>query len=151
MSQERREGEGVQASRRIKVSQRLAEWRSDEASSERWRGATQLVCARVSSVPTDNLLIIDSGKRQLHVIVGQFAAADTIAGGTFPHGAAHRGVLSMDVEGGGPVAGLPMRLSVDALSDLVLLSSEQSAPVVILTGVESAATAAMLSTPSHWS
>ncbi len=140
VGQEKREDERHQASRRVRVSQRLAEWQSEKAASGRWPGATQLVCARVSSVPADSLLVVDSANRQLHVLSGgRLERGKLTAEVTSDTKASEREVVSMNVEGGGPVAVLPMRLSVDALSDLVMLRSGHSAPVVALTGVEPAA------------
>ncbi|MFN2509959.1 MAG: FG-GAP repeat domain-containing protein [Pyrinomonadaceae bacterium] len=138
--QEKGGSEGVQASRRMKASQKLEKWRSEEASSGRWPEASQLVSARVSSTPADSLIVVDSANHQLRVVSGgQFTKGDMTADGKSRAGAAQREVVALDVEGGGPVAVLPMRLSVDALSDLVMFKSKQSAPIVATTGVEPAA------------
>lgn len=88
-----------------------------------WPAASQLVCARVSSVPADSLLVLDSANHKLHIVVRsadprlQDSSAESV---------------SLDVEDE-PMAILPMRLNVDALSDLVVLRKGQSTPTIVMT------------------
>jgi hypothetical protein len=121
----------------------------------------QLVTARVSSLPKDDLIVVDANHRQLHVIMmqGEMAAKvdkpvairfrrasrDNVADAAASSQAvSHRRIASMDwrlsahiepvtltVEGK-PVAVLPMRLNGDALSDLVILRSGRQGLAVSL-------------------
>ncbi|MFQ5741783.1 MAG: FG-GAP repeat domain-containing protein, partial [Acidobacteriota bacterium] len=79
----------------------------------------QLITARVSSIPQDDLIVVDRGTRQLHVL---FGFGDE--GGRRPAAVLSPAprLASLDMVGA-PVAVLPMRLNEDALSDLVVLNS----------------------------
>ncbi|HWP45273.1 MAG TPA: hypothetical protein VNO14_18670, partial [Blastocatellia bacterium] len=99
----------------------LDNWKTEKLSKQQWPQATRLVRARVSSLPVDNLLVIDPSTSQVHIVTGgakarQLALED----------------VSMDVEGE-PVAALAMRLNPDALTDLVILRSGQPNPTFITT------------------
>jgi uncharacterized repeat protein (TIGR01451 family) len=96
-------------------------------SSASWPQATELVCARVSSLPTDDLVVVDPAGQQLHVISQQ-----SPAGGPAGDAPTVTQTVDLDVESG-PVAVLPMRLNEDALSDLVVLRAGQAAPAAVLT------------------
>jgi CSLREA domain-containing protein len=76
------------------------------------KSSAHLVPARVSSLPTDDLLVIDSANHQLHVLMGDPTRQATEISSS----------VSLDVSGE-PVAVLPMRLNRDALNDLVILKS----------------------------
>jgi hypothetical protein len=76
-----------------------------------------LVRVKVSSLPTDDLVVLDQKHHQLHILLP--ATSD-------------QRLASLDAEGV-PVAVLPMRLNGDALSDLVILQGGSSAPTVALT------------------
>ena len=99
-------------------------WARGALSDERVPGATQLLTAHTSSLSQDDLLLLDAAGRRLHLLAG---------------GAPERGGLkgrnlkaSFDSEGA-PVAALPMRLDVDALDDLVVLSAGAPVPSTMLT------------------
>jgi len=107
---------------------------SEIIASGPWPGASHLVCARVSGLPQNDLILVDSVKRQTHVLV-----AERIGGGgqrseerTFVAPPGRRIPISMDVDGT-PVAVLPMRLNSDALSDLVVLKDSPSGLAVAMT------------------
>ncbi|MDQ1522874.1 MAG: hypothetical protein QOE47_798 [Pyrinomonadaceae bacterium] len=119
----------------------LAAWRQERLPAGQWAGATQLVRAKVSSLPGDDLLILDGGGRQLHVLTGDKLSAQPLDGRA-PSKADEikGGLVSLDATGA-PVAMLPMQLDVDALEDLVQLSSDSASPVVAFTAQDSAVSA----------
>ncbi len=109
------------------------------------RGGPQLVTAKVSSLPTDDLVVLDAGTRQLHVLMAAPDASPSAARGADP-GAAEPDAATSQARAhsplslaislattAAPVAVLPMRLNRDALSDLVILQAGQPAPSVALT------------------
>ena len=91
----------------------------------------QLIRAKVSSLPADDLIVIDPANRQLHIL-----ADNSIRNPQFPipnPQSPAPGPVTLDAESE-PVAVLPMRLNKDALSDLVILESGSPSPVVVQTG-----------------
>src|SRR5262249_14796742 len=99
-----------------------------------------------STNAADDLLVVDAGKSQLQVIMsGGETAASGAALDQVADDSAEKlpKVVSLDVASQ-PVAVLPMHLNADALSDLVLLKSGQSAPAVART--QSAAQAFVVTT-----
>jgi CSLREA domain-containing protein len=91
-----------------------------------------LVQARVSSLPVDNLVVIDQAHEKLHIVVDDPRIAPGSGLKEFASSWQHSIPVSLDVEGP-PVAVLPMQLNQDALSDLVILRDGQSEPTVVLT------------------
>lgn len=89
-----------------------------------------LVSLRVSSSAKNDLLVIDASGHQLHILINEAATAQSAAAPQARESL--RLAASLDVEGE-PVDVLPMRLNVDALSDLVLLRNNQTAPGVVMT------------------
>jgi uncharacterized repeat protein (TIGR01451 family) len=89
-----------------------------------------LVRARISSHAVDNLVILDPGNRQLHIV-------DVAAGldSGKPQGDSVR-EAALDADGE-PIAVLTMRLNSDALSDLVVLRSGQTEAAFTLTEPQS--------------
>ncbi|HXU37793.1 MAG TPA: FG-GAP-like repeat-containing protein [Blastocatellia bacterium] len=89
----------------------------------------QLLAARLSSFPTDDLVVADSAAGQMQIATGESmqpeAQPDARSG-------FRREMTSLGVEGQ-PVAALAMRLNEDALSDLVILRRGNSAPTVVNT------------------
>jgi uncharacterized protein (TIGR03437 family) len=91
--------------------------------------ASLLVRARVSSRAVDDLIVVDRSHRQLHVLMGETLTrreGETAIDDSAPP----RAPVTLDVAGE-PVAVLPMRLNVDALSDLVILKSGSEASLAI--------------------
>jgi len=92
-----------------------------------WPGATQLVCARVSTGPADDLVILNKAGRALQIQktglaeASRSARSSSVCVGT-----------SLDLLGE-PSAVLPMRLNGDALSDLVILQANHVAPTTLKT------------------
>ncbi|MEK6303925.1 MAG: hypothetical protein AABO41_24740 [Acidobacteriota bacterium] len=85
-------------------------------------GAKQLITARVSSSARDDLVIMDSAARQIHIL----STGKQTAGPRMNMSAA----LESEAE---PVAMLTMRLNEDALTDLVVMKSGGSSPAVLIT------------------
>jgi len=91
-----------------------------------WPGATQLVCARVSNGPADDLLLLNEEARTLQILkTGLSSHVASSLSSTV------RVSASLDVDGE-PLAVLPMRLNADALSDLVVLNRGVGAPIAAL-------------------
>ena len=74
----------------------------------------RLTTVNLSSLPTDDLLILDPPSRQAQILV------TSVRGAAATEVESHPWLAALGAEYA-PVAALPMRLSVDALSDLVLL------------------------------
>ncbi|MEK6300258.1 MAG: C25 family cysteine peptidase [Acidobacteriota bacterium] len=88
-----------------------------------------IMAARISTSPKDDLLLLDQAGRQIHMIINESASAPDAA--STPSASSNMSVAgSLDFDGD-PVAALGMRLNGDALSDLVVLRSNASAPTVI--------------------
>ena len=84
-----------------------------------------LIRLRVSSAPTDDLLVMDSSNHQLHILMtGDEQVERTPLG--------PRVAATLDVSGA-PVALLPMRLNMDALNDLVILQDGENSLIVAST------------------
>jgi hypothetical protein len=112
----------------------LHDWKSDKVASGEWPRAHQLICARVSGSANDDLLLVDSASRQLHIVMGKPLDTGTVAespiltGGILQREAE---AVSLDVEGE-PAAVLPMRLNADARNSLVVLNRSHNGPSVLL-------------------
>jgi VCBS repeat protein/BACON domain-containing protein/S-layer family protein len=108
----------------------VKEWRSELLATERWP-KSELVCARLSSNPVENLVVIDRASERLHVLTGsRVQPANIKAARLKKYGKPEPESVSLDVEGG-PVAVLPMRLNSDALGDLMIARSTHSAVSII--------------------
>ncbi len=91
----------------------------------------QLVRANVSSIPIDNLLVVDPAGRQVQIVAPAERATARSEEGAWTL-VARPWSATLDVAGG-PVAVLPMRLNEDALSDLVILADAPAGLAVALT------------------
>ncbi|MEK6285861.1 MAG: HYR domain-containing protein [Acidobacteriota bacterium] len=109
---------GATKAKKKKKSAGVESWKDEVLASGVGAQATQMVCARVSSIPSDDLVVVDPASRQLHIIAG---GKDSSAQ------ASSLRPVSLDVESE-PVAVLPMRLKSYALSDLVVLRSGAITP-----------------------
>ncbi|MBI3949247.1 MAG: HYR domain-containing protein [Acidobacteria bacterium] len=90
--------------------------------------AIALVRVKVSSLPTDDLVVLDQNNHQLHILSDLRPDQSAIRN---PQSAIRRSAI-FDVADA-PVAVLPMRLNADGLSDLVILQDGQITPTVALT------------------
>ncbi|MFY9556730.1 MAG: FG-GAP-like repeat-containing protein, partial [Blastocatellia bacterium] len=104
------------------VSDRIEDWKSGVVAPDPSSRITQLVRARVSSAPADNLVGVYSNGHRLRIIVGS----------TDPRLQEAAKPVWLDVDGE-PVSVLPMRVNAYALSDLVVLRKGQIAPSMVLT------------------
>ncbi|HXG67024.1 MAG TPA: Calx-beta domain-containing protein, partial [Blastocatellia bacterium] len=106
----------------------IGQWNFDLLPAGPWPQAAGLARARASARPGDDLIVMDSANRQLHIVAaGTGDNAEALAD------AAPAGELASLVAGGEAVAVLPMRLNGDALNDLVILEAGQAAPAVAMT------------------
>jgi hypothetical protein len=92
-----------------------------------WRGATQLICARVSTGPADDLIMLNKDGQQLQILK---TGLSVDAGSSISAAVRLSTPVDLDSE---PLAVLPMRLNADALSDLVILQAGHRAPGVVKT------------------
>lgn len=109
------------------ADKKAAKKKADPEVFGQWAGATQLVCARVSTGPADDLVILNRDGHSLHIQKTGLAELSRSA-----HSSSVRAGTSFDLAGA-PSAVLPMRLNADALSDLVVLQGGGSAPVILKT------------------
>ncbi len=117
---------------RLTSAQRVADKKAAKNNADpevlgQWPGATQLVCARVSTGPADDLVILNKDGHSLQIQKTGIATLSRPA-----LSSSVRVSTSFDLAGA-PSAALPMRLNADALSDLVVLQSGGSAPVILKT------------------
>src|SRR6185295_3767021 len=95
-------------------------WKVSVLSEGEWSSDARLVGARTSSIPLDNLLVVDKASRQLDIVVAAVSVE------TLRATRAHRVtqyptatlVARMELGTMGASAVLPMRLNTDVLSDL---------------------------------
>lgn len=92
------------------------------------RGHSRLVRARVSTSAKDDLLVL-GGRGEMQVVAADSPAAPGMTGNK--NAAAPMSVAASVFTSGQVVAALPMRLSPDAMSDVVLLQGDDERPVVI--------------------
>ena len=93
-----------------------------------WPGATSLVCARVSTGPANDLILLNQDRRELHILKTGLSS-----GAASPSSGSVRLGTSLEIDGE-PVAVLPIRLNADARSDLLVLRAGQTNPAVVKTG-----------------
>lgn len=109
----------------------LHDWSSSRLPSGEWPHAHHLICARVSGSANDDLLVVDSASRQLHIVVGKPLNTGTVAESPILTEGILQRTVSLDVEGE-PTAVLPMRLNSDARRSLVVLNGSHGSPSVLL-------------------
>ena len=115
--------------------QLLAEWVNRELPSPS-PGAERLFVANASTSAKDDLLLLDSSDRQLHLLQTvreKMSDVDALLGSQN----SKTGELSLALETNETVAVLPMHLDTDALTDLVILQKYQVEPKVVLTSTAS--------------
>jgi uncharacterized protein (TIGR03437 family) len=96
----------------------------------------RLVSARLSSLPGDQLIVLDGTTRQLNILMGESNQSDHLA---FGQSHLQSGVARLALESE-PIAAVPLRLNSDALSDLVILSAVSIDPIFVLTEPQAAFT-----------
>ena len=97
------------------AAEQFANWAVRSGTKASSGANSQMLRAKVSSKPGDDLIVFGSATAQLQVVMNGEATSATRA-------------LT-----GKPVAVLPMRLNGDGLDDLVMLYEGQGAPIVALT------------------
>jgi len=113
-------------------------WKNEVLIEGAWSSEARLVNVRTSSIPLDNLLVIDGSSRQLDITVAR-VSEETLRT-TTEQGVRQYPTDALEAQmemGTGATAVLPMRLNSDALSDLVILKSNQSAVTVAATQPQS--------------
>jgi CSLREA domain-containing protein len=90
-----------------------------------------LVRARVSSAPTDDVLVLDPESRRAHVLTSVASVATSTQ--EFGEDSFSLSVRALPLAEGAIVAVLPMRLNADALTDLVVLREGAAEPEGLIT------------------
>lgn len=113
------------------ASQPLSRWTlqtivtdSRLASAANLPSTDKLVKVRVSDAGRDELAVLDGSLDQIHLMIRENRRRDDNAAATE--------IVSLDVDAA-PAAILPMRLNIDAFSDLVVLREGSDAPSVVMT------------------
>ena len=104
-------------------------------SSRNPASPSRMTRGRVSTSSFDDLILVDTANRQLHIVMGEML---TRAKALDAEQERLASPVSLDVEGE-PVAALTMRLNVDALGDLVVLKRGGAASLSVVPS-QSAAT-----------
>lgn len=118
-----------------KIGKRRNSENVKKIANREFSAAQRLTGIRVTKSSTENLLTLDSSKRQLHIL----STADTPSGnGKKKVTQQSNSIIATQVDiDGEPVAALPMRLNSDSLSDLVVLRRGQSAITVTPSSTQS--------------
>jgi CSLREA domain-containing protein len=110
----------------------IDDWRTELLETERCPMASKLVRARVSSNPSDSLLILDGGHHRLTIIDQPSEIPAGKSGQTAIRASSSGEALtSRLVSDSEPTAVLPMRLNSTALSSLVVLNRGRSSPGIV--------------------
>lgn len=110
----------------------LEDWKMAIISSRNAAQAGRLVSARTSSLPLDDLVLIDSNSRLMHIFTDVDQASGNDQTAKALTATQQSTVSSFDLESN-PVAALPVRINEDALTDLVILRSNQSRVTIAMT------------------
>ena len=115
---------------RSKAISRTGDWTQAKMGEAAWPSASRLDRARLSGIAADELLVLDDAARQVQILANEAIAVNdrsTQHASSSPWLA----LVSLDVLGE-PVAVLPMRLNSDAISDLVVLRQNSTAPSIVV-------------------
>ena len=115
-----------------KVSSSLDDRQDEIVANASSAGAKEMTPARVSSNPTDDVIILDTVNRRLRILAepDRFRKEGNAGGKSDPGPDRASDVLDLK---SAPVAILPMRLNSDGLSDIVVLREGRSRPFILLT------------------
>ncbi len=130
MSTAQKSSQGGTVAAEWTVSDTIA-WPSATSGGTDVMSAGQLVATRISTAPTDDLLVVDRAASQIHVLSNTAESTTAARKSNTVHmtPGAMTIATSLDVTGG-PVAVLPMRLNQHPLQSLVMLANGESAPIV---------------------
>lgn len=118
------------------VSRRDRKWTVESLTGSAFDETSQLVCAHASSLPHDNLVLVDRKNQQLRILIAsQPSDRRDIQSGSSKLNPLIPITLDLD---DAPIAVLPMRLNEDALSDLVILKNGPNSITFALTAPVSA-------------
>lgn len=98
----------------------------------------EILAANVSGLPTDELLVIDEENNQVQVLSGEAEKRFTEDSEVLLSSPAISQIASAITADSAPVAVLPLRINHDALTDLVVLRENRSAPAVVLAATAAA-------------
>ncbi|MBA2524190.1 MAG: hypothetical protein H0V18_00200, partial [Pyrinomonadaceae bacterium] len=115
------------------AEQSIALWQSEELPGGDWAATMLLGSAKLSSRPGDELLAVDERSGRLHIMLLGQPEPKSIANKGNVTAKLQSELVSLESEGGAPVAVVAMRLNADALSDLTILKSGKSTPTTIST------------------
>ncbi len=115
----------------IMIADHSIEGFSTNISSRSSGRSLLLVRARVSSAPTDDVLVLDPESRRAHVLTSVASVATSTQ--EFGEDSFSLSVRALPLAEGAIVAVLPMRLNADALTDLVVLREGAAEPEGLIT------------------
>jgi len=111
------------------LARHASEWnRTTERTVDARSRSVRLLRAKVSSLPTDDLIVLDGANRQLRVVTSEATEASREVAGRVAARSLHT-AARFEIDAA-PVAALPVRLPGSALDGLVVLRQGESAPVV---------------------
>ena len=111
----------------------IARWKEEILARENRSETGRLVPVRVSSVPVDNLLVTDASTKSIEILTVDVGMMSQASKGSGREPGGHILSASLDLEGEA-IAVLPMRLDLDALTDLVILRNVVDSHTVVVTG-----------------
>lgn len=120
------------ANKKQKLSRDIKQWDSELLTRGSASDRSRLVGAQISSHPVANLVVVDSNSSSLKILSSN-AGANRQAKSEASALVSTRGISARLDLTGEATAVLPMRLNGDALSDLIILTPNHSAPAIITT------------------
>lgn len=93
-------------------------WRTQKSARDEFPSASQLLRARITGNRADDLLVVDPSSQKIHILASR-------------QGSRKREELQAIALSSAPVAVVPLRINVDALSDLVILQNSNVQPLSI--------------------
>lgn len=109
----------------------LARLKTVSMSVDHFMQATELISSRVSSLPGDTILVLDSQKPNIRIIEAKKEAKKKKQNKSSPSGDV---AVELQLESAAKAI-LPMQLNSDAINDLIVLESGKTAPVIIPSAV----------------
>jgi hypothetical protein len=110
----------------------VSRWHSELLTQNRGSESAHLVPVRTSSLPVDNLLIVDPQAERLEIVSSSCVEQELVLNARSDESEPRMLSASLEVQGNSPAV-LPMRLNSDALSDLVVTMRGASRPASVMT------------------